>query len=109
MAPKKSMSEDPRKKRLKSKAQRDEAPSLDNTFTSSDHAVRFHDDISRRTVVLEKLLISLTLLITTFILESFLKLKDGKISCQSVKFNTPLLLNTFTHTLNLSIPKSPPM
>uniref|UniRef100_A0A2N9F226 Uncharacterized protein n=1 Tax=Fagus sylvatica TaxID=28930 RepID=A0A2N9F226_FAGSY len=36
MAPKKSVSEDPRKKRLKSKAQRDEAPSLDNTFTSSD-------------------------------------------------------------------------
>uniref|UniRef100_A0A2N9GJV8 Uncharacterized protein n=1 Tax=Fagus sylvatica TaxID=28930 RepID=A0A2N9GJV8_FAGSY len=53
MAPKKSMSEDPRKKRLKSKAQRDEAPSLDNTFTSSDHAVRFHDDISRRTVKLD--------------------------------------------------------
>uniref|UniRef100_A0A2N9G5I4 Aminotransferase-like plant mobile domain-containing protein n=1 Tax=Fagus sylvatica TaxID=28930 RepID=A0A2N9G5I4_FAGSY len=37
-APKKSVSEDPRKKRLKSKAQRDEAPSLDNTFTSSEHA-----------------------------------------------------------------------
>ena len=55
MAPKKSVSEDPRKKRLKSKAQRDEAPSLDNTFTSSDHAIRFHDDISRRTVVLGKI------------------------------------------------------
>uniref|UniRef100_A0A2N9EYC7 Putative plant transposon protein domain-containing protein n=1 Tax=Fagus sylvatica TaxID=28930 RepID=A0A2N9EYC7_FAGSY len=38
MAPKKSVSEDPRKKRLKSKAQRDEAPSLDNTFTSSEHS-----------------------------------------------------------------------
>jgi hypothetical protein len=55
MAPKKSVSEDPRKKRLKSKAQRDEAPSLDNTFTSSAHSVRFHDDISRRTVVFGKI------------------------------------------------------
>uniref|UniRef100_A0A2N9GCJ1 Uncharacterized protein n=1 Tax=Fagus sylvatica TaxID=28930 RepID=A0A2N9GCJ1_FAGSY len=51
MAPKKSVSEDPRKKMLKSKAQRDEAPSLDNTFTSSEYSVRFHDDISRRTWV----------------------------------------------------------
>uniref|UniRef100_A0A2N9G1F7 Uncharacterized protein n=1 Tax=Fagus sylvatica TaxID=28930 RepID=A0A2N9G1F7_FAGSY len=40
MAPKKSVSEDPRKKRLKSKAQRDEAPSLDNTFASSEHSVK---------------------------------------------------------------------
>uniref|UniRef100_A0A2N9GBK7 Putative plant transposon protein domain-containing protein n=1 Tax=Fagus sylvatica TaxID=28930 RepID=A0A2N9GBK7_FAGSY len=55
MAPKKSVSEDPRKKKLKSKAQRDEAPSLDNTFTSSEHAVRFLDDISRRTVVFGKI------------------------------------------------------
>jgi hypothetical protein len=39
----------------KSKAQRDEAPSLDNTFTSSEHAVRFHDDISCRTVVFGKI------------------------------------------------------
>uniref|UniRef100_A0A2N9J2C1 Putative plant transposon protein domain-containing protein n=1 Tax=Fagus sylvatica TaxID=28930 RepID=A0A2N9J2C1_FAGSY len=38
MAPKKSVSEDPRKKRLKSKAQRDEAPSLDNTFASSEYS-----------------------------------------------------------------------
>uniref|UniRef100_A0A2N9FYS2 Putative plant transposon protein domain-containing protein n=1 Tax=Fagus sylvatica TaxID=28930 RepID=A0A2N9FYS2_FAGSY len=50
MAPKKSVSsEDPRKKRLKSKAQRDEPPSLDKSFASSEHSVRFHDDISRRT------------------------------------------------------------
>ena len=55
MAPKKSVSEDPRKKRLKSKAQRDEAPSLDNNFASSEHSVRFHDDISRRTVVFGKI------------------------------------------------------
>ncbi len=56
MAPKKSVSEDPRKKRLKSKAQRDEAPpSLDNTFASSEYSVRFHDDISRRTVVFGKI------------------------------------------------------
>uniref|UniRef100_A0A2N9ED73 Uncharacterized protein n=1 Tax=Fagus sylvatica TaxID=28930 RepID=A0A2N9ED73_FAGSY len=61
MAPKKSVSEDPRKKRLKSKAQRDEAPSLDNTFTSSDHAVRFHDDISRRTNPIDPKLPELTL------------------------------------------------
>uniref|UniRef100_A0A2N9GV18 Uncharacterized protein n=1 Tax=Fagus sylvatica TaxID=28930 RepID=A0A2N9GV18_FAGSY len=39
MAPKKSaVSEDPRKKRLKSKGQSDEAPSLDNTFISSVHS-----------------------------------------------------------------------
>ena len=55
MAPKKSVSEDPRKKRLKSKAQRDEAPSLDKSFASSEHSVRFHDDISRRTVVFGKI------------------------------------------------------
>uniref|UniRef100_A0A2N9H1R8 Putative plant transposon protein domain-containing protein n=1 Tax=Fagus sylvatica TaxID=28930 RepID=A0A2N9H1R8_FAGSY len=54
MAPKKSVSEGPRRKMLKSKAQRDEAPSLDNTFSSSEHSVRFHDDISPRTVVFGK-------------------------------------------------------
>uniref|UniRef100_A0A2N9EDD2 Uncharacterized protein n=1 Tax=Fagus sylvatica TaxID=28930 RepID=A0A2N9EDD2_FAGSY len=48
MAPKKSVSsEDPRKKRLKSKASRDEPPSLDKSFASSEYSVRFHDDISR--------------------------------------------------------------
>jgi hypothetical protein len=55
MAPKKSVSEDPRKKMLKSKAQRDEAPSLDKSFASSKHSVRFHDDISRRMVVFGKI------------------------------------------------------
>uniref|UniRef100_A0A2N9EHI1 Putative plant transposon protein domain-containing protein n=1 Tax=Fagus sylvatica TaxID=28930 RepID=A0A2N9EHI1_FAGSY len=56
MAPKKSVSsEDPRKKRLKSKASRDEPPSLDKSFASSEHSVRFHDDISRRTVVFGKI------------------------------------------------------
>ena len=56
MAPKKSVSEDPRKKRLKSKAQRDEAPpSMDNTFASSEFSVRFQLDISRRTVVFGKI------------------------------------------------------
>uniref|UniRef100_A0A2N9II70 Putative plant transposon protein domain-containing protein n=1 Tax=Fagus sylvatica TaxID=28930 RepID=A0A2N9II70_FAGSY len=56
MAPKKSVSsEDPRKKRLKSKASRDEPPSLDKSFASSEYLVRFHDDISRRTVVFGKI------------------------------------------------------
>ena len=56
MAPKKSVSsEDPRKKRLKSKASRDEPPSLDTSFASSEYSVRFHDDISRRTVVFGKI------------------------------------------------------
>jgi hypothetical protein len=54
MAPKKSVSEGPRK-RLKSKVQREETPSIDNTFHSSDHSVRFHNDISRRTVVFGKI------------------------------------------------------
>jgi hypothetical protein len=54
MAPKKSVSEGSRKM-LKSKAQREETPSIDNTFRSSDHSVRFHDDISRRTVVFGKI------------------------------------------------------
>ena len=54
MVPKKSVSEGPRK-RLKSKAQRDETPSIDNTFGSFDHSVRFHDDITRRTVVFGKI------------------------------------------------------
>ena len=54
MAPKKSVSEGPRK-RLKSKAQKEETPSIDNTFRSSNHSVRFHDDISYRTVVFGKI------------------------------------------------------
>jgi hypothetical protein len=54
MAPKKSVSEGPRK-RLKSKAQREETPSIDKAFCSSDHSVRFHDDISRKTVVFGKI------------------------------------------------------
>jgi hypothetical protein len=54
MVPKKSVSEGPRK-RLKSKAQRDETPSIDNTFRFFDHSVRFHDDITRRTVVFGKI------------------------------------------------------
>jgi hypothetical protein len=41
--------------KTKEKAQRDETPSIDNTFRSSDHSVRFHDDIARRTVVFEKI------------------------------------------------------
>uniref|UniRef100_A0A2N9IEQ0 Uncharacterized protein n=1 Tax=Fagus sylvatica TaxID=28930 RepID=A0A2N9IEQ0_FAGSY len=52
MAPKKSVSEGP-KKRLKSRAQRDETTSMDNTFRSSNHSVRFHDDIAHRTVKLD--------------------------------------------------------
>uniref|UniRef100_A0A2N9FDM4 Uncharacterized protein n=1 Tax=Fagus sylvatica TaxID=28930 RepID=A0A2N9FDM4_FAGSY len=40
MAPKKSVSsEDPRKKRLKSKASRDEPPSLDKSFASSEYLI----------------------------------------------------------------------
>ena len=54
MAPKKSVSEGLRK-RLKSKAQREETPSIDKAFHFSDHSVRFHDDISRRTVVFGKI------------------------------------------------------
>ena len=54
MAPKKSVSEGPRK-RLKSRAQRDESPSMDNTFCSSDYSVRFHDNISHRTVMFGKI------------------------------------------------------
>jgi hypothetical protein len=54
MAPKKSVSEGP-KKRLKSRAQRDETTSMDNTFRSSNHSVRFHDDIAHRTVVFGKI------------------------------------------------------
>jgi hypothetical protein len=54
MAPKKSVSEGPRK-RLKSRAQRDETPSIDNTFRSSDHSIRFHDEIACRTVVFGKI------------------------------------------------------
>jgi hypothetical protein len=55
MAPKKFVSEGPRRKSLKSKAQRDETPSTDNTFHTSKHSVRFHDDIVRRTVVFGKI------------------------------------------------------
>jgi hypothetical protein len=54
MAPKKSVSERLRK-RLKSRAQRDETLSMDNTFHSSDHSVRFHDNIAHRTVVFGKI------------------------------------------------------
>jgi hypothetical protein len=54
MAPKKSVSEGPRK-RLKSKAQREETPSIDKSFRSSDHSVRFLKDISHRTVVFGKI------------------------------------------------------
>ena len=105
MAPKKSVSEGLRKK-LKSRAQRDESPSMDNTFRSSDHLVRFHDDISHRTVVFGKIVNFPYLQIITFILESFFKLKVEKTSFHCVKFNTPLLLNTFTHTLNTRITQS---
>ena len=48
------MSEGPRK-RLKFRAQRDESPSMDNTFRSFKHSVRFHDEISHRTVVFGKI------------------------------------------------------
>ena len=54
MAPKKSFSEGLRK-RLKSRAERDETTSIDNTFRSSDHSVRFHEDIAHRTVVFRKI------------------------------------------------------
>uniref|UniRef100_A0A2N9H020 Putative plant transposon protein domain-containing protein n=1 Tax=Fagus sylvatica TaxID=28930 RepID=A0A2N9H020_FAGSY len=54
MAPKKSVSEGPRK-RLKSKAQREETPSIDKSFRSSDHSVRFLKEISHRTVVFGKI------------------------------------------------------
>ena len=54
MAPKKSVSEGPRK-RLKSRAQMDETTLMDNTFCSSNHLVRFHDDIAYRMVVFEKI------------------------------------------------------
>jgi hypothetical protein len=54
MAPKKSVSEGPRK-RLKSKAQREETPSIDNSFRSSEHSVRFLKDISNRMVVFGKI------------------------------------------------------
>ena len=56
MAPKKSMSEGPRRKMLKSKAQMDETLSTDNTFRSSKDSVRFHDDIAHRTVVFGKII-----------------------------------------------------
>ena len=48
------MSEGPRK-RIKSRAQRDESPTMDNTFRSSDHSVRFYDNIAHRTVVFGKI------------------------------------------------------
>jgi hypothetical protein len=54
MAPKKSVSEGPRK-RLKSKAQREETPSIDKSFRSSDHSIRFLKEISHRTVVFGKI------------------------------------------------------
>jgi hypothetical protein len=54
MAPKKSVSEGPRK-RLKSKAQREETPSKDKSFRSSEHSVRFLKDISNRMVVFGKI------------------------------------------------------
>ena len=41
--------------RTKEKAQRDETPSIDNTFRSSYHLIRFYDDITRRTVVFGKI------------------------------------------------------
>jgi hypothetical protein len=54
MTPKKSVGEVPRK-RLKSRAQRDVSLTMDNTFRSFEHSVRFHDEISHRMVVFGKI------------------------------------------------------
>jgi hypothetical protein len=54
MAPKKSVGEGPRK-RLKSRAQRDVSSTMNNTFCSSEHSVRFLEEISHRTVVFGKI------------------------------------------------------
>jgi hypothetical protein len=54
MAPKKFVSEGHRK-RLKSRAEREETTSMENTFRSSAASVKFHDDIAHRMVVFGKI------------------------------------------------------
>ena len=105
MAPKKSFGEGS-KKRHKSRAQEDEPTTMDNTFRSSEHSVRFHDEISPRTVVLAKLLIFLSLLTIIFLLKSSFKLKGGKTFLVYDKPNILHLSSTSTLIFNIKRAKS---
>uniref|UniRef100_A0A2N9I2Z1 Uncharacterized protein n=1 Tax=Fagus sylvatica TaxID=28930 RepID=A0A2N9I2Z1_FAGSY len=80
MAPKKSVSEGPRK-RLKSRAERDKTTSIDNTFRSSDHSIRFHENIAHRTKKWMKKLKWMKLM-----------LKEMKRQCKRIKSLQPHLL-----------------